>query len=380
MTIFPNEVWRGFRAARPVSRVIHLDSAAASRSSIVTLRAVAAHAELEAETGAYVAHASARPVIEQGREDIAGLLGVGQDCVAFTESAAASLEGLLSAWPLSPADTVAVVRGEWGPNLDAFARRGLRIAELGTHEDGTLDLDALREFVAGRPPAFVHLTQVASHRPLVQPVASALAICREAGVPLWVDAAQALGHADAASGADVIYGTSRKWLTGPRGVGVVAVARPWWGRLSIPASALERTVIGPGDPPVRFLEAREAHVAGWVGLANAVREYLELGPSAVQERLAAVGKLTRSVLGDLEGWEVVGDADAPSAITALRPLREQDVPAVRARLLSEHRIVTTAAHPARAPRDMTRAYLRVSPHVDCAEEDLSILRTALGSG
>lgn len=377
MTIFHNGVWRGFREARPVLRVVHLDSAAASRASVATLRAVAAHAELEAETGAYVAQASAWPVIEQGRADLAGLLGVLPEEVAFTTSAAASLDALLSAWQFSPGDTVAVVRGEWGPNLDAFSHRGLRIAELAVHDDGTVDLDALRESLDTAPPAFVHLTQVASHRPLVQPVASAAAICREAGVPLWVDAAQALGHADTACDADVIYATSRKWMTGPRGVGVVAVTRPWWDRLRIPASALERTVVGPDDPPLRLMESGEAHVAGWVGLANAVREHLELGPPAVRERLASVGKLTRSVLGDLEGWDVVGDVDAPSAITALRPLRGQDVPAVRARLLSEHRIVTTAAHPARAPRDMTSAYLRVSPHVDCAEEDLAALRDAL---
>jgi hercynylcysteine S-oxide lyase len=53
----------------------------------------------------------------------------------------------------------------------------------------------------------------------VQPVAAAAALCRAAGVPLWVDAAQALGHVDAACGADAVYATSRKWLTGPRGVG-----------------------------------------------------------------------------------------------------------------------------------------------------------------
>jgi pyridoxal 5-phosphate dependent beta-lyase len=211
----------------------------------------------------------------------------------------------------------------------------------------------------------------------VQPVAEAAAICTQAGVPLWVDAAQALGHADTACGADVVYATSRKWLTGPRGVGVVAVARPWWDRMRIRTNALERTGMAPDTPPLRFLEAREAHVAGWVGLAHAVGEYLSAGPAAVQARLAEVGKLTRSVLAGLDGWSVVGDRDAASAITALSPDDGQDLPAVRARLLSEHRIVTTMAHPARAPTDMTGPYLRVSPHVDCRQEDLILLRDAL---
>ena len=225
--------WSDFRAARPAARVVHLDSAAAARSSVGTLRAVAEHAELEAETGAYVAQDLAAEVIADGRARLAGLLGVEPDGLVFTESATESVATLLSVWPLAEGDTVAVVPSEWGPNLAAFIRRGLRIHELPVTADGTVDTDALSKLLADAPPAFVHLTQVASHRPLVQPVAAALEICRAAGVPLWVDAAQALGHVDTASGADVIYAPSRKWLTGPRGVGLLGVNRRWWDKLEI---------------------------------------------------------------------------------------------------------------------------------------------------
>ena len=342
-----------------------------------TLRAVAAHAEREAEEGAYVAAALAAPVLDAARSDLAGLLGVEAGGVAFTESATAALSALLASWPLSQGDTVAVVPSEWGPNLDMFSHRGLRVAPLATDDSGAVDLEALGRFVAATPPAFVHLTQVTSHRPLVQPVAEAAAICKQAGVPLWVDAAQALGHADTACGADVVYATSRKWLTGPRGVGVLAVARPWWERMRIQTTALERAAMAPGAPPLRLLEAREAYVAGWVGLAHAVGEYLSAGPAAVHARLAEVGELTRSVLAGLDGWSVVGDVQAASATTALSPRNGQDVPDVRARLLREHKIVTTMALPVRAPRDMTGPYLRVSPHVDCTQEDLVLLRDAL---
>ena len=48
-------------------------------------------------------------------------------------------------------------------------------------------------------------------------------MCRGLGVPLVVDAAQALGHIDCAVGADAIYSSSRKWIAGPRGVGVLAI-------------------------------------------------------------------------------------------------------------------------------------------------------------
>jgi hercynylcysteine S-oxide lyase len=378
-----NEQWRLFRANRLPTTVTHLDTAAAGRCSVATLRAVAAHAEREATVGAYVAQAEAAWVLEHARVVLAGLFAVEPGGIAFTESATASLDALLRAWPLAEGDTVAVAPSEWGPNLDSFAHRGLRIAELPTGRGGIVDLDALPGFLAAAPPAFVHLTPVASHRPLVQPAAAVAAACRAAGVPLWMDAAQALGHIDVACGADAAYGTSRKWLTGPRGVGLIAVARSWWDRLRPAASTMERAAFADASPMV-LLESHEAHVAGRIGLAAAVSEFLAADPAAVRARLAEVGRQTRAALAAVPGWEVVPEAvgtdpTSGSAITALRPLAGQDVAAVRARLLAEHQIVTTAALPARAPREMTGPFLRVSPHVDCVPEDLQRLAAALSA-
>jgi pyridoxal 5-phosphate dependent beta-lyase len=105
-----------------------------------------------------------------------------------------------------------------------------------------------------------------------------------------------------------------------------------------------------------------------------------MGPSSVRARLAAVGEMTRSVLADLPGWEVLHGpegAGGACAITALRPTAGQKVDAVRSSLLSEHQIVTTAAVRARAPQEMKEPYLRVSPHGDITEEELTLLRKAL---
>jgi len=376
MPFIPNEQWRLFRTRRPATTFTHLDTAAAGRSSAQTLRAMAGHAEREAAAGAYVAAAEAAPVIEAGRAALAGLFGMAPGGIAFTESGSAARAALLRSWPVSAGQTVAVVPSEWGPNLDAFTDRGLRVDWLAVGPDGLVDLDALRRFVTVTPPAFVHLTLVASHRPLVQPTAQAASICHEAGVPLWVDAAQALGHVAVSCGADAMFATSRKWLTGPRGVGIVAVAEPWWRRLRPQASELDRAGLGDGSP-VLLLESSEAHFAGRVGLCNAVSEFVSEGPVAVYERLTLVGKETRAALAEVPGWQVVGEADAPSAITALRPAAGQDVAAVRSMLLDQHQIVTTAAIPARAPREMKGPYLRISPHVDCTTEDIDRLAAAL---
>jgi hercynylcysteine S-oxide lyase len=362
------------RRARPAG--VHFDTGAAGRSSRATLAATAAHAEREAVAGAYVAQAEAAPVLEQGRADLARLLGMPAGALAFTESASAARRALLAAWLLPAGATVALLPSEFGPNVTAFAEHGLQVTELAVGGDGILSLPELDRVLANRPPAVVHLTHVASHRGLVQPVAAAAERCRAAGVPLWVDAAQALGHADTAGGADAIYATSRKWLTGPRGVGMLAIAERWWGTLRTTSNPLAREHLAAGASPMLLLESAEANVAGRVGLCTAVAEYLATGPARVHDRLAEVGRQTRQLLAGGPGWSVAGQLDAPSAITALRPEAGQDVAAVRDRLLAEHSIVTTVASPHRA-REMTGPALRISPHVDCTEADLMALRSAL---
>lgn len=370
----PDERWRRWADGRPPPEVLHLDSASAGRSSEAVLAAVAAHTRRAAQVGAYVAEAESEPEIEAGRAALAGLFGTDADGVAFVESASAARQALLGAWPWRDGDTVGVLSGEWGPNLEAFAARGLGIVELPADGDGHLDLAAFERLLDTAPPAVVHLTQVASHRGLVQPVAAAARLCQAAAIPLWVDAAQALGHVDTRCGADVVYATSRKWLAGPRGVGVLAVAPAHRDTLRVVRSAL----LDPDLPPVRYLQSGEAHVAGRVGLALAVAEHLSAGPAAVRARLAEVGRLTREVL-DVPGWAVAGGMDEPCAITSLRPTAGQDVAAVRARLFAAHGILTTTCAPARAPREMTGPLLRISPHVDLTADGLARLRCALVS-
>ena len=61
----------------------------------------------------------------------------------------------------------------------------------------------------------------------------------------------------------------------------------------------------------------------------------------------------------------------------MQPPDGVDPMTVRARLIAEHAIVTTFLGLERAPREMTRPALRVSPHVDVTDADLETLVEAL---
>ena len=360
-----------WRSARPRPAGRHLDSAACSRQSHRVLEAVAHHARHEAELGGYVAEATAEDLLQQGRSVIGGLVGMAAADVVFVESAQAALAALLTGWRLPAGARVACLPGEYAPNAAQLRAAGLSVEHLPVDDLGRADLDGVARLLAADPPRVVHLTHVASHRGVVQPAAEVAALCREAGVPLVLDAAQSLGHVDTDLGADVVYSTSRKWLAGPRGVGLLCV-RP------AVTAALTPLLTPPDDvPPLRALESGEAHVAGRVGLVLAVGEHLAAGPVRVHERLAALGRTAREVLEGVAGWGVVEPLDEPTATTTLRPPDGVDVVTTRARLLTEHGIVTTAIGPQRAPDEMTGPVLRVSPHLDATVDDLEALAAAL---
>lgn len=367
----------------PDGPVTHLDAAAASRTPPPVLQAVVSHLHREADVGSYVAQQEAMPVLDRLRADLGvlcGLTGGGEAGnsagLAFAPNATAALDALLGAWPLPDRDrrpTIGVLPGEWGPNLVRFEHAGWRTLLLPTDPDGRLDLDALARHVEDLD--VLHLTQVAAHRGLVQPVAAALRITGPAGVPVWVDAAQAVGHVAVPPGVAAAYGTSRKWLRGPRGAGFLAVAAEHRPRLRV------RRQPHVDLPAVQHLESTGVAPAVLMGLAAAVTALLQAGPDRVYAALDAVGERTRAALADVPGWEVLPDAGG-GAITALRPRGGQDVPETVRRLLAEHEVLTTPCLPWRAPAEMepprgTGPLLRVSPHLDVAEQDLDRLADLL---
>jgi hercynylcysteine S-oxide lyase len=361
-----------WRAARPKVAGLHLDSGACSRQSFAVIDATAQHARHEAEVGGYVAAEAAEPVLDAGRAAIGALTGMSGDDVVFTTGSNAALDILLSSW--SAERTVSCLPGEYGPNLAIMAANGFQVSALPADADGRLVVDDAARQLADDPPALVHLTPLASHRGLAQPMAELAAVCRDLGVPLVVDGAQALGHLDCAVGASAIYSSSRKWMAGPRGVGILAIRPdlaqrlrprlppPEWG---LPLSVMERLDLG------------EANVAARVGYSVALGEHLSTGPEQIRAGLAQLGRLTREALAEVSGWRVVEPLDEPTAITTLAPVDGADPEKVRAWLIAERGIVTTYAEVQRAPFEMTSPVLRASPHVDTTAEDLEQFAEAL---
>lgn len=361
-----------WRAARPKPAGVHVDSGACSRQGFAALDAAADYARHEAEMGGYVAAEAATPLLDAGRAAVAALAGLAGTDVVFTTGANHALDLLLRSWDGDR--TVACLPGEYGPNLALMAVNGFRVSALPADEHGRLRVDAAAEVLQRDRPALVHLTPLGSHRGVAQPLRPLADVCRDLRLPLVVDAAQALGHLDCAVAPEAIYSSSRKWLAGPRGVGVLAL-RPEF-------AATLRPRFPPSDPdaPLSALQQLahgEANVAARVGFSVAIGEHLAAGAEAVRARLAEVGRRTRTVMAEVAGWRVVEPVDEPTAITTLVPPDGVDPHRVRAWLIDERRIVTTACDARRAPGELTVPVLRLSPHVDVTTDELEQVAAAL---
>lgn len=374
----------GWAAARLPAAVLHLDHAACSRVSRAVLDVQTAHLRAEVEIGGYAAAAAAEPALLAGRIALGQLLGLGPDAIALTESAQAALASLLGSWRgLGPGSRVAVGRSEYGPSVAWLVDHGCVVLDLptggeDTAADGAVDLAALPAWFDRERPDLVVLTHLGSQRGLVQPAAAVVAAAHAAHVPVIVDVAQSLGHLRCDDlGADAYVATSRKWLAGPRGVGIVALAPAAQDRLALLAPALGPRWQPDGASTVDRLGSSEAHVAGRLGLAVAAVEHRAAGPARIRERLAALGVAAAGALA-VAGWRPA-PGQAGSAIVALAPPAGLDVAAVRAALMATHGVLTTCAGPERAPRDTLPALLRFSPHVEATEADLERAATALAA-
>ncbi|MDF3284584.1 aminotransferase class V-fold PLP-dependent enzyme [Gordonia sp. N1V] len=350
-----------FHRARLSPAITHLDSASAGRSSNAVIGTISAHLWREAERGSYVAADDRAEEFARDTRDLASLIGHTAEEITFRESARAALRALLNGWSLPVSTTVWVAKNEFGPNLVEFERRGYAVRPLPDGDlNGHIDLDALENMLQFEQPDFIHICHIGSMSGVVQPVARIVEIAHAAQVPVVVDMAQSVGHVPTVTGADIVYGTSRKWLTGPRGVGFLAVRR----------DSL-RTV---------EIESSEAFLAGRLGLGVAVAELQQIGQQRVFRELAAIGRATRERLDGIGSWVVCEPVDEPSALVTLAPppgWQDSDLQAARDRLFDELGILVTAAESWRAPLAGDQGVLRISPHLDVRREDLDRLADAL---
>ena len=315
------------RADTPAcERVTHLNHAGASLPPRQVLDAQFEWLCAEAESGGYELADQRADDRQRTYDEVAALLGAGNDEIALVENATFAWHQAFWSLPLRPGDRILTCTVEYASSyvsyLQAQRRRGVAVEVIPDDEHGQVSIDALARLLddgdagggdSGRGPVgLVAVTHVPTNGGVVNPVEDVGRLCRAAGVPFLLDACQSVGQLPVdveAVGCDFLAATGRKFLRAPRGIGFLYARRSRFETMD-PAflDLLGAEWVAPDRyelrPDARRFENWESNQAAIAGLREAVAYARSWGLDAIADRVGHLAEALRARLADVPGVAV----------------------------------------------------------------------------
>ncbi len=297
------------------SELIHFNNAGASLSPLPVHQQLLQHLALEQRIGGYEAALQQATAIENFYSAIARLLHCQPVEIAYAESATHAWNAAFHAIALQPGQRILTGQSEYASNYLTFLQvarlKGLHIEVIPNDEDGRICLDRLAAAIGG-DVGLIALTHVPSQSGVIHPAAEVGQLARAHGILYLLDACQSAGQIDldvAKLGCDMLTGTGRKYLRGPRGTGFLYVRRDALPRLQpdrIDFHSARWTAENQFEfrDDARRFESWECSVAGKIALGAAADYATQLGMHNIEHRVYKLAATLREQLRRLPGIRV----------------------------------------------------------------------------
>lgn len=309
--------------------LVYLDNGATTQKPQVVIDAIDSYYRQynsNVHRGAHYLSDEATALFEQARQTVADFLHAAREEIIWTRGTTESINLVANciAPLLQRGDEIIISSLEHHSNIVPWQllceRIGTVLKVIPIHDDGSLDLEAWRTLLQGRP-RLVALTQVSNALGTVNPVAEMIREARAAGAMTLIDGAQAVSHfpVDVRALDCDFYAFSGHKVFGPTGIGVLYGRRellermpPWLGggemieTVSFECSTWNRL-------PYKF-EAGTPHIAGAIGLGAAIRWLQQQDRAAFARHEAALLADATRRAEAMDGMRLVGTANGKAAV------------------------------------------------------------------
>jgi selenocysteine lyase/cysteine desulfurase len=379
------------RAETPgCANVIHFNNAGASLVPRPVLDTVLGHLNLEASIGAYEAADRSEAALERVYDSLAALLGAHRDEIAVVENATRAWDMAFYSFRFGAGDRILTSAAEYASNYIAFlqvARRtGAVVEAVPSDAQGQISIEALEGMIDSRVK-LIALTHIPTNGGLVNPARAVGAVARRAKIPFLLDACQSVGQMPidvAEIGCDILSGTARKFLRGPRAIGFLWMRRDLAMRLEPPFLDMHAATWVARDtyeirPDARRFENWETSAALKLGLGAAVDYAMGWGLDAIRERAWGLAATLRRALSAMP--EVtVRDIGVEKCAIVTFTVEGRDPEEIKRSLL-EKRINVTTPQIISARLDMEarglKSMVRASVHYYNTEDEIERFCAAL---
>jgi cysteine desulfurase/selenocysteine lyase len=339
-------------------KLVYLDNAASAQKPDAVIDGMANQmrtAYANVHRGLHTLANETTEAFEAARETVRAFLNApSTDNVIFTKGSTEGINLVASALAarIQPGDEIVLTIMEHHSNIVPWhflrERQGAVLRWVGLHEDGSLDMDAMRAAI-GPKTKMVALTHMSNVLGTVTDVAAVTRLAHAAGAEILIDGSQAAVHLPLdvqAIGCDWYVITGHK-LYGPTGIGALygtsealARARPYQGGGEmIEVVATDRVTYNTA--PHKF-EAGTPPILEAIGLGAALRWLGQFDKAEVAAHEHAVYTRAREALRGINGLKVHGESAGKGAVLSFS--LEGAHPHDLAQILDRYGVAIRAGH------------------------------------